>query len=78
MIEDCECSSTCTNFTSVLQTKNYILGVGKTEDGEICYQIKNKKYNVKEVETFLFPQALSNLKSLEVGLKAALQDLGEE
>ena len=59
-------------FVTIAQTENYLLMVGVTQDGEKCYQIINKKYKVKETETFILSQGLTYLQTLETSLKAVL------
>lgn len=52
-------------------TPDYILKVGNhTDTDNLCYQIINKKYDVIEYETYLYPQAIKYTSDLQAGVDA--------
>ena len=57
----------------IKQTPNYTLLVEDTNTipHVPCYKIKNRKYGVVEIETFLLPQAIKYLDDLEASLAAS-------
>jgi len=57
----------------IKQTPNYdlIVGYSSTSSEQLCYKVKNRKYGVIEIETFLLPQAIKYLDDLEASLAAS-------
>ena len=53
----------------IKQTQNYILKTSlSSESGNKCYTIVNKEYEVKEIETYLLPQAIKHIDDLQSAL----------
>lgn len=62
-----------TKTNVIKETQNYTLQVeySSTSPDQLCYKVKNKKYEVTEVESFILPQALKWLDDLEASLAAS-------
>lgn len=60
----------------IKEMPDYRLELG-TDEGEPCYVIVNRLYNVEEVKTKLLPQAYEYLEQLQAGLDAK-RDMEED